>query len=38
MRFSDFFEILGKSKNENEYFAEALYSNKDTLTLEDLTK
>ena len=38
MKFSDFCEILGKSKNENEYFAEAMYSKKDTLTLEDLTK
>ena len=38
MRFSDFCEILGKSKNENEYFAESMYSRKDTLTLEDLTK
>ena len=38
MRFSDFCEILGKSKNENEYFAEAMYIKKDTLTLEDLTK
>lgn len=41
MKFSDFFEIfeiLGKSKNDNEYFAEALYSNKDTLTLDDLVK
>lgn len=38
MKFSDFCEILGKSKNENEYFAEAMYSKKYTLTLEDLTK
>lgn len=37
MRFSDFCEILGVSKNENEYFAEAMYR-KDTLTLEDLIK
>ena len=38
MKFSDFCEILGKSKNENEYFAEAMYSRKDTLTLDDLIK
>ena len=34
----DFNDIIKNHKNNNEYFAEALYSDKDTLTLDDLVK
>lgn len=34
----DFNDIIKNNKNDNEYFAEALYSDKDTLTLDDLIK
>lgn len=34
----DFNKIIKNNKNDNEYFAEALYSLKDTLTLDDLVK
>lgn len=34
----DFNNIIKNNKNDNEYFAEALYSDKDTLTLDDLIK
>lgn len=33
-----FNDIIKNNKNDNEYFAEALYSLKDTLTLDDLVK
>lgn len=33
-----FNNIIGNNKNNNEYFAEALYPDKDTLTLDDLIK
>ena len=38
VKCEDFNNIIKKNKNDNEYFAEALYSLKDTLTLDDLVK
>ena len=38
VKCEDFNNIIKNNKNDNEYFAEALYSNKDTLTLDDLIK
>ena len=38
VRCEDFNDIIKNNKNDNEYFAEALYSAKDTLTLDDLVK
>ena len=39
MKCAQFIDIVYKNnKNDNEYFAEALYSYKDTLTLDDLVK
>lgn len=38
VKCEDFNNIIKNNKNNNEYFAEALYSDKDTLTLDDLIK
>ena len=38
VKCEDLNNIIKKNKNDNEYFAEALYSLKDTLTLDDLIK
>ena len=38
VKCEDFNNIIKNNKNDNEYFAEALYSLKDTLTLDDLIK
>ena len=38
VKCEDFNDIIKNNKNNNEYFAEALYSDKDTLTLDDLIK
>ena len=38
VKCEDFNNIIKNNKNDNEYFAEALYSTKDTLTLDDLIK
>ena len=38
VKCEDFNKITKNNKNDNEYFAEALYSLKDTLTLDDLIK
>ena len=38
VKCKDFNDIIKNNKNNNEYFAEALYSYKDTLTLDDLIK
>ena len=38
VKCEDFNNIIKNNKNDNEYFAEALYSLKDTLTLDDLVK
>lgn len=38
VKCEDFNNIVKNNKNNNEYFAEALYSDKDTLTLDDLIK
>ena len=38
VKCEDFNNIIKNNKNNNEYFAEALYSTKDTLTLDDLIK
>lgn len=38
VKCEDFNNIIKNNKNDNEYFAEALYSYKDTLTLDDLIK
>ena len=38
VKCKDFNDIIKNNKNNNEYFAEALYSLKDTLTLDDLVK
>lgn len=38
VKCKDFNNIIKNNKNDNEYFAEALYSYKDTLTLDDLVK
>lgn len=38
VKCEEFNNILKNNKNDNEYFAEALYSYKDTLTLDDLIK
>ena len=38
VKCEDFNNIIKNNKNNNEYFAEALYSLKDTLTLDDLIK
>lgn len=38
VKCEDFNNIIKNNKNDNEYFAEALYSYKDTLTLDDLVK
>lgn len=38
VKCEDFNDIIKNNKNNNEYFAEALYSYKDTLTLDDLIK
>lgn len=38
VKCEDFNNIIKNNKNDNEYFAEALYSDKDTLTLDDLIK
>ena len=38
VKCEEFNNILKNNKNDNEYFAEALYSDKDTLTLDDLIK
>lgn len=38
VKCEDFNNIIKNNKNNNEYFAEALYSLKDTLTLDDLVK
>lgn len=38
VKCEDFNNIIKNNKNDNEYFAEALYSDKDTLTLDDLVK
>ena len=38
IKCEDFNNIIKNNKNNNEYFAEALYSDKDTLTLDDLIK
>ena len=38
VKCKDFNNIVKNNKNDNEYFAEALYSDKDALTLDDLIK
>ena len=38
VKCEDFNKIIKNNKNDNEYFAEALYPAKDTLTLDDLIK
>lgn len=38
VKCEEFNNILKNNKNDNEYFAEASYSDKDTLTLDDLVK
>ena len=38
VKCEDFNNIIKNNKNDNEYFAEALYPLKDTLTLDDLVK
>ena len=38
VKCEDFNDIIKNNKNNNEYFAEASYSDKDTLTLDDLVK
>ena len=38
VKCEDFNNIIKNNKNNNEYFAEALYSDKDTLTFDDLIK
>ena len=38
VKCEDFNNIIKNNKNDNDYFAEALYSEKDTLTLDDLIK
>lgn len=38
VKCEEFNNIIKNNKNNNEYFAEALYYNKDTLTLDDLVK
>lgn len=38
MKCAQFIDIVYKNNDDNEYFAEALYLNKDTLTLDDLIK
>ena len=38
VKCEDFNNIIKNNKNDNEYFAESLYSYKDTLTLDDLIK
>ena len=38
IKCEDFNNVVKNNKNDNEYFAEALYSCKDTLTLDDLIK
>ena len=38
VKCEDFNNIIKNNKNDNEYFAEALYSDKDILTLDDLVK